>query len=120
MSSHAARMPDIVIPAGQQFSNIIPANLVYADAIAILIQSPAVLDATTFIIYVSANLDADDPSDFVPLQDGNPLADVGAPAAGKAQTYFNLPPAGAFMIVAGANVAADRTFVACKQFSDRL
>ncbi|HEC66960.1 MAG TPA: hypothetical protein ENI23_16920 [bacterium] len=85
MGLHVAQLPDLAIPNSAAPSNaLVRADI--EDAIGILLIAPAALDALTYTIQIRRNGAAT----WVALQEGDigvALADVLAPAAGKAQFY---------------------------------
>lgn len=110
MSSHVARLQDMVIPSGQTDSNVLLAHRDFSDADGITIFSPNVMPETV-TVYV-AGVDNPAAGDFRALQ-RNDLDFV--LAAGKAETIALLPYK-AIKLVASAAVAADRTFNVDKLF----
>lgn len=108
--SFDARIHDVVIPSGQNATRAIFGTYEYSDATAIVIQSPATLDALTFTIEVSA-----DSSTWATLTDGtNPLP---TPGASQAMQYTDMLGSKYFRIKASGNVAEDRTFLVSKQWT---
>lgn len=95
------RAPALVIAAGQQNSNVLPAN-VLEDLVAVMLYGPATLDALTFALQVNPDpLATNASSGWVALCDsaGNGLT---APAALKAQLYNEIPHAGALRVRASS------------------
>lgn len=89
----------------------IDANIEYADATQIHIQSPAVMDAGTWTIETS--------------QDGvtgatlnNGTADIGPPAAGKSRSYTEMLGSKYFRIKTSVAVTSLHTFLVSKQFTN--
>ena len=108
--SFDALLHDVVIASGQSATRSIFGTYEYSDATAIVIQSPATLDALTFTIEVSS-----DASTWATLTDGtNPLP---MPGAGQAMQYTDMLGAKYFRIKASGNVAEDRTFRVSKQWT---
>lgn len=108
--SFDARLHDVVIPSGSSVTRSISGAYEYSDAVAIVIQSPAALDALSFTIEVS-----NDGTNFVTLTDG--FSNLPVPGAGKATQYTEMLGSRAFRIKASGNVAADRTFLVSKQWT---
>lgn len=79
------------------------------DALVLGIQSPATLDAGTYVLQVSHN-----GTTWAALQAGDPLADIAVPGAGKATTN-DVIPAFKYFRITGPTAAADRTFIVTKQ-----
>jgi hypothetical protein len=73
-----------------------------------MIYSPATLPETVKI-EVSADISST-PTNWQNLQDGDPLADLVVPAAGKAQFYERLVLANHVRFVSTSSVGAARTF----------
>jgi hypothetical protein len=108
--SFDARLFNVVIPSGSNVTRSISGAYEYSDAVAIVIQAPATLDALTFTIEVS-----NDGTNFATLTDGtNPLP---MPGAGQAIQYTDILGSRAFRIKASSNVAADREFLVSKQWT---
>lgn len=108
--SFDARLHDVVIASGASATRSISGAYEYSDATAIVIQSPATLDALSFTIEIS-----NDGTTWATLTDGtNPLP---MPGAGQAMQYTDMLGARAFRIKASSNVAADRTFLVSKQWT---
>lgn len=120
MSSYNQPIIDVTIPNGSANSNVVKARKEYNDALAIMLLAPEVITdgQDTFVIQVT-----DDPEVTSPvwrdLQEdiaGVPT-DVSPPGAGKARTYFILPPSMGFRIHNDTgNVSADTTWAATKMF----
>ena len=115
MADFFAKMPDIIIPAlGTDSQAYGPADDLFADALAIGLLAPAVLDAVVYTIEVT--------DDFTTpvwrtLQGGVPVADVNPPAAGKARVYIDLLNFAGFRIhAAGAIGAAPLTWGVTKNW----
>lgn len=108
--SFDARIHDVVIPSGQNATRAIFGTYEYSDATAIVIQSPATLDALSFSIEVSA-----DSSTWATLTDG--FSNLPVPGAGKAAQYTEMLGSKYFRIKASGNVAEDRTFLVSKQWT---
>lgn len=106
--------PDLTIPSGAAVSNVLNAKQHYEDAAAIVIQSPATLDALTFKIEVSI-----DGVTYVDYQEGATLADVPMPAADNGIALDLLCAWPYFRLAASGNVAADRVFMVAKHFTMR-
>lgn len=105
---------DLTIPIGEEVSNIVDAQHVYGDAVALTLYAPATLDADesyTFDVFYKNEPVATD--DYWTLNNG--ITDVTAPEAGKAVTYPT-PPVSGFRIRCSAPVAAARVFKMTKQF----
>lgn len=100
----------LTIPNGSSVSNVIGVENLQ-DALSLLVESPANLDADTFTFEVSQ-----DNVTFVTLSDGT--ADIVVPAASKGIVYKqNCFGAAQFLrIKSSGNVAADRVFKVTKQF----
>ena len=114
MANQVVRCPSLTIANGAASSNVIKASEVYADADAIALFAPAVLDAHTFVIEVTADVSAS-PVVWNVLSDA--VSDVGPPAAGKCVIY-PAPAIEAFRITdQSGNVAADRTFKMLKIYN---
>jgi hypothetical protein len=113
MSYYNTKLDDVIILSAGTASRSVYDNDEYMDAVAIGIISPATLDATTFVIQVSADNIA-----WARLQAGEPPLDVDAPAAGKARVYYELVNFPYWRILAGGAVAANRTFKVYKQVGD--
>ena len=112
--SAVAKVLSLTIPNGSANSNALSANDDYGDAVALGLISPATLDGGhTYKFQVSL-----DGTNFFDLQVGNPLADEIVPAVSNATVYYNLIVWPYFRIVdATGNVAGDRTFLVCKQYT---
>ena len=107
--SFDARINNVVISSGQTTTRTISGIYEYSDATAIIIQSPATLDAGTYTIEVS-----NDGTTYATLTDAS--GDVGVPAAGKARQYIEMLGSHSFRIK-GPSAAADRTFFVSKQWT---
>lgn len=108
--SFDARLHDVVIPAGSSATRAIFGTYEYSDATAIVIQSPAVLDALAFTIEIS-----NDGTTWNTLTDG--ILPLPVPAAGQAMQYTDILGSKYFRIKASGNVAAARTFLVSKQWT---
>ena len=108
--SFDARLHDVVIPSGAAVTRSIFGTYEYSDATAIVIQSPATLDALTFTIETS-----NDGTNFATMSDGT--NNIPVPAAGKAIQYTDMLGSKYFRIKASGNVAADRIFLVSKQWT---
>lgn len=118
--SNYIRLPDIVIPAGQTYSQIINSANIYSDAAALYIQSPATLPETVKIyVHASPAVNSTSDANWVPLESylSGALADVTVPSAGKGRVYSELVACGSFMLVASTAVAATRTFLYGKYYT---
>ena len=104
-----SRLWDVVIASGQTATRAIHGNYEYSDATAILIQSPATLDAGTYVIQTS-----NDGTTFTTLSDAG--GDIVAPAAGKSRQYIEMLGS-RFFRISGPTAAADRTFQVSKQWT---
>lgn len=102
-------LPPLIIPNGQTSSNVIGVESL-SDAANILLMAPVGL-AETVTIQVS-----NDGINWFTLNDGT--ADIKTPAAGKAMSYYLAALGGAFYLklLAGAAVAAQRTYLVSKQY----
>lgn len=107
--SFDARLHDIVILSGATTTRTIEGAYEYSDATAITIQSPATLDAGTYVIQVS-----NDGTTFSNLNDGT--NDIAPPAAGKSRQYIEMLGFRAWRI-SGPTSAANRTFLVSKQWT---
>ena len=104
-----SRLWDVVIASGQTATRAIHGNYEYSDATAILIQSPATLDAGAYVIQTS-----NDGTTFTTLSDAG--GDIAAPAAGKSRQYIEMLGS-RFFRISGPSAAADRTFLVSKQWT---
>lgn len=107
--SFDARLHDVVISSGQTTTRAIFGPYEYSDATALVIQSPATLDALTFTLEIS-----NDGTNWATLSDGT--APLPFPAAGNAIQYTDMLGSKYFRIKASGAVAADRTFLVSKQW----
>ncbi len=122
------RLPNIVILAGQTVSGPADIRDIY-DATAIVLQSPAALDAGTYTIETSIDYS---PSRIASAVNAEPNVTPGTwatllypqsggaipvPAANQSRVYTDLPAAGSFRIRCSVAAAADRTFQAAKLVS---
>ena len=112
MSIAFAKLPDLVVPISTAVSNAILQEQI-DDAIALVIASPATLDALTFTLRVRRWGD----TNYIAIQEGDigvALADVGLPAADTALTYdmrrIGLSGFHSFRVNVSSTVAAERTF----------
>jgi hypothetical protein len=94
------------IPSGQSASNAVPAEAGFSSARAFTLFAPAALDATTFTIQVTDNMTVPAPV-WRNWHDGT--GNIVAPLANLARTY-QWPVAAGMRILAGTNVAANRTW----------
>jgi hypothetical protein len=108
--SFDARLHDVVIASGASATRAISGAYEYSDAVAIVIQSPATLDALTFTLEVS-----NDGSTWATLSDG--ITDLTMPGAGKSKQFTEMLGSRFFRIKSSGNVAADRTFLVSKQWT---
>ena len=108
-TSFDARLWDVVVLSGQTTTRAINGNYEYSDATAINIQSPATLDAGTYVIQVR-----NDGVNWANLNDGT--NDIAPPAAGKSRQYIEMLGAKEWRI-SGPSAAADRTFIVNKQWT---
>ena len=108
--SFDARLFDVVIPSGSNVTRSISGAYEYSDAVALVIQAPATLDALTFTIEVS-----NDGTNFATLFDG--VANIPVPKAGQAIQYTEMLGSRFWRIKASGNVAADREFLVSKQWT---
>ena len=120
MIKNSAQLTDITILAGQTQSRIVIGPNEYNDAEQLIFYAPAVL-AEAVVIQVNRNpLALAGDANWVTLQVviGAALADAASPVAGKARGFGSeLCGTMAFRFVAGAAVAADRTFQCTKHWS---
>lgn len=114
MSASNVHLPPLIIPAGASVSNILNGPGCYDDALAIVLYTPAGLEAHTYTLQVCPDGEATPASTFVTLQVGDTPADQGPPAAGKSQVYYELASAMSFRIKSNANVTDAQTFEASK------
>lgn len=116
MITMQATLPDIVIPSGQQYSQILVSSYIYSDAIAIGLIGSDASYPETYVIQVNRDDNAKSTStDWVTLQING--TDVAPPVAGKAIVLQEICMFGAFRIAASGNVAATRTWRASKQWA---
>jgi hypothetical protein len=115
MSLMTARLFPITILNGAINSNVLKAREAYEDALFIVLYAPAVLDAFTFTIEVTADPEVAAPV-FVTLQQGTTPADAAPPLAVKARAYGEIPGAMGFRIHSSAAVAADRIWLCSVSF----
>jgi hypothetical protein len=111
-SSRVTKLPDLVIPDGEMFSNIWNAWNMYGDAAGIFIYSLATNDTGPFVIQVCNDPSATASSTW--FNWATPDGDIVAPDAGKAGFYDGLVSAGSIRIAAGEAVTGDQTFRATK------
>lgn len=107
--SFDSRIWNVVISSGGTTTRAIHGVYEFSDATAIVIQSPATLDAGTYTIETSNN-----GSDWATLTDAS--GDLGVPAAGKSRQYTEMLGSHSFRIK-GPSAAADRTFIVSKQWT---
>lgn len=107
--SFDSRLHDVVISSGGTTTRSINGSYEYSDATAIIIQSPATLDAGTYTIEVS-----NDGSTWATLEDAG--GNLGVPAATKARQYTEILGS-RFFRIKGPTAAADRTFIVSKQWT---
>lgn len=107
--SFDARIHNVVIASGNTETRQIHGVYEYSDATAIVIQSPATLDAGTYVIQTS-----NDGTTFTTLSDAG--GDIAAPAAGKSRQYIEMLGS-RFFRISGPSAAADRTFLVSKQWT---
>src|ERR1700746_1466092 len=101
-----ARLFPLTIPNGAAVSNFWRARDVYEDAEEIVLHAPTVLDALTFTIQVTDNIDAAVVV-WRTLQSGSAPADVNAPAATKSLAFSSgVLSSDAIRIASSGNVAA--------------
>lgn len=100
------RGPSITIANGQTLSNTIRCDQAFSWAKVFTLFAPATLDATTFKIEVTDDIDA---QSVVWREWNDGTNDITAPGAGDARTY-EYPNFSAMRIKAGASVAAARTW----------
>lgn len=108
--SFDARLFNVVIPSGSNVTRSISGAYEYSDAVAILIQAPATLDALSFSIEIS-----NDGTNFATLTDG--IVNIPVPGAGKAIQYTEILGSRFWRIKASGNVASDREFIVSKQWT---
>lgn len=119
--SNLVDLPDLVIPIGTDFSNVLNGRLLYEDAFMVSLISPATLDVGfTYGILVSADMNAlvYNPATFFPLELSLGV-DATVPSAGRGATYLELPGWAAFCILASGNVGGTRTWKAVKSWGAR-
>ena len=109
--SFDAPIHDVSIASGQSATRAIFGPYEYSDATAIIIQSPATLDAIVFTIEVSQ-----DGTTWATLVEPITSTSVVAPTAGNAIQYTNILGSKYFRIKGASNVAATRTFRVSKQW----
>lgn len=107
--SFDARIWNVVISSGGTTTRSIHGVYEYSDATAIIIQSPATLDAGTYTIEVSNN-----GADWATLSDAG--GDIGVPAAGKSRQYTEMLGSHSFRIK-GPTASADHAFLVSKQWT---
>lgn len=95
---------DATVASGGTVSRGVKGAYEYSDAVAIGIQSPATMDATTWTIEVSQ-----DDSTYATLKDSSGTA-IGPPGAGSARQYTEMLGFKFFRIKSSGATAADRTF----------
>jgi hypothetical protein len=103
-----SRLPNVVIAAGQQVSNVVNIMDIY-DAQAIVLQAPAALDAGTYTLETSGDGQAWGTL-LYPQSGGN----MPVPAANQSRVYSDLPQAGSFRIRCSVVSASERIFLAGK------
>lgn len=83
-----ARLEDVKILAGTAASRVLSGVNETSDAVALIFEAPAALDAHTYVFEC-----ADDEAFTLArvIQEGATPADLTPPAAGKARSYFTLP-----------------------------
>lgn len=106
-----ARVLNVVltIASGQTTSNELLAWRSYGQSAGMILYSPSTLPETVKI-EVTPN-----GTNWYNIQDGDPLADVTVPAAGKAMYFDRLVLAHGIRLVATGAVGADRVFRASFQ-----
>ncbi len=107
--SFDARIHEVVILSGQTATRNIVGVYEYSDATAINIQSPATMDAGTYVIQTSF-----DGTTWAALNDGS--NDIGPPAAGKSRQYVEMLSF-PFWRISGPSAGANRTFLVSKQWT---
>lgn len=120
MPLFVARLPNLTIPNGAAVSNIWNSNVVYEDSEGLMLAGINVTDGViTYVIQVCDDPAATAASTWFNLNTG--AADVAPPVQGKAIIYTPslhewLATAGSIRIQASANVTANRSWAASKQF----
>ena len=104
----------ITIASGQNASGWSTAKIHHHDAAALVIYSPAVLDALTFTFEVVGTEDGVGLTRTLVDASGT---DMSIPGAGKARWYAELASVGSWRIKASGNVAANRVFDVTKHFT---
>jgi hypothetical protein len=107
-SSRVTKLPDLVIPDGQIYSNILNSWTMYGDSAGISIYSAIGNAEGPFVIQVSPFTDATAASPW--FNWATPDGDIVAPDAGTASPYIELVTTGSIRIAAGAAVTGDQTF----------
>ena len=87
MPTYLSKCPQLIIPNGGTESNALEADKVYSDAIGLALYAPASLTGV-----VSYTLEGRSKGSTVwrTIQDGDPIADLAPPLAGKTRVYYNL------------------------------
>jgi len=108
-SSFSVNLEDLVIASGAAVSRSVKGSLEYDDAVQLIIESPAALDAAhSYEIQVSFE-DVD--GSYVTLKSNDGASTITPPAAGTARGYTE-PMGHAWMRLKDTtgNAASDRTF----------
>lgn len=116
MITMQATLPDLVIPNGQQYSQIFASSYIYSDAIAVGLIGSDASYPETYVIQVNRDDNATATStDWVTLQING--TDVAPPVSGKAIVLQEICMFGAMRIKASGAVAGTRTWRASKQWA---
>jgi hypothetical protein len=107
-SSRVTKLPDLVIPNGDTFSNILNAWNMYGDAAGIFLYALATNAVGPFVIQVCNDTSATAASTWFSW--ATPDGDIVAPAAGKAGFFDGLVSAGSIRIAAASAVTGNQTF----------
>lgn len=110
-SSFNGVIHEVTVANGASTTRWIDANIEYADATQIHIQSPAAMDAGTWTIETSQ-----DASTAATLSNGT--ADIGPPGAGKSRSYTEMLGSKYFRIKTSVAVGSLHTFRVSKQFTN--
>lgn len=108
MSLSRVHRVTMTIPSGSSVSNVLSAWNTFGGSAGLMIYSPASLPETVNI-EVSPDT-ANVPTSWFDIQDGDPVADLVVPGAGKALFFERLVLANHIRLVSTTNVGADRIF----------